>query len=481
MLRRLAKDSVVYAIPAVLGRAIGFLLFPFFAHALAPSEYGVLDVLTLVATLVGLTIALEVAQGLGRYFIDTDDQLTRRGFASTALWFTVAVYLGWTLVALLAAQPLAGWLLRGEADAGLLRVAIAWITANGLLYLLLNQLRWGLRPRAYAFVSGVNVVLTGVLSAALVLGAHTGVGGIVAAQLAAAAVAAGLAAWLLRGTYGLQFRRELLRPMLAFSLPLVPAGIGGFLLNFIDRGAIRARLTFADIGIYGAGYRLAAVVSLLMLGLQSALTPLVLTRYRELQTPAELARVFRIFVALAVALCAGLGLFADELFRVIAPPSYARGAGLVPILVPAAFFSGMYIFAPGLSIARRTAPIAVIAVASGILNTLLAFMLVGPAGLTGVAAGTLFSSAGGFVALMVLSQRAYPVPHRWPQLLAVAAAAAATIAGTRALTGGPLGGDALTVVLVKAGAVTVVSLLAGAALIDRAAFRVLLFRLYASR
>jgi O-antigen/teichoic acid export membrane protein len=73
----------------------------------------------------------------------------------------------------------------------------------------------------------------------------------------------------------------------------------------------------------------------------------------------------------------------------------------------------MYIFMPGASIERRTSLIAITNFGTAALNTVLNVVLVPRAGIVGAAAATLMSSVAGFLLSAVISQRFYPVRHRW--------------------------------------------------------------------
>jgi O-antigen/teichoic acid export membrane protein len=76
----------------------------------------------------------------------------------------------------------------------------------------------------------------------------------------------------------------------------------------------------------------------------------------------------------------------------------------------------MYVFAPGLSIAKRTGAISAINLLGAGLNTALSFTLVPVLGIRGAAASTLMVSATVFALSMVASQRHYPVPHSWGRI-----------------------------------------------------------------
>jgi O-antigen/teichoic acid export membrane protein len=468
VIRAFFKDGVIYTAPAVLSRSIGLLLFPLLTRALSPTDYGVVDLLTIAGILVNLTVALEISQGLGRYYSMTKDGVAKDEYASTALWFTIFAYSVFALAAAALAAPLASALLNGDVGAGTVRIAVAWIWLGGILYLLQEQLRWELRPKPYAITSLVNVVATAAGAITLVLVLDGGVGGLFAGQVLGTALATALALRYLRGTYRLRVDRKRLREMLIFSLPLVPASIGVFLSGFVDRVAIKAQLGLADVGIYGAAYRVAAIVGLVMVGFQTALLPLVLSRHAERETPVELAQVFRYFAGIAIVVFVVLSVLSDVIFTMIAPSSYSSGAELVPLLVLGAFFAGMYVFAPGMSIAGRTKPIATVSVLAGLANAALAFALVALFGIAGAAVATLVTSAAAFAALMAISQRLYPVPHDWRALGFAFAAAAAAVTVNQLLTvSGPLDGSGATEIAVKIVIIAVGAALVAALLVQR--------------
>jgi O-antigen/teichoic acid export membrane protein len=87
MVRRFFRDSAIYIVPTILSTGMSFVMFPFYAHHFSPRQYGVFDLLTLTAMLVGWTVALEIYQGVGVYVSGEKDPRRVRGYASTALWF----------------------------------------------------------------------------------------------------------------------------------------------------------------------------------------------------------------------------------------------------------------------------------------------------------------------------------------------------------------------------------------------------------
>src|SRR5205814_2027610 len=115
MLRRFFKDSAIYGVSSIITRGIAFLLLPFYTRVLSPTDYGIVDLLTIFAALVNLTVALEISQGLARYFTDAETEPEKIEYASTALWFTIGAYTLFAIAAYATTPFIAPWILESQA------------------------------------------------------------------------------------------------------------------------------------------------------------------------------------------------------------------------------------------------------------------------------------------------------------------------------------------------------------------------------
>ena len=380
MIRRFFRDSAVYVIPGVLTAGVSLFTFPLYAHHFSPKEYGLIDLLSLAGMIVGWTVALEIYQAVGRLLADERDPVRRKAYASTALWFSAGAYLTFAIVAEAFSEPLSHVLLGSDVRLTLFRVAVVSMAVNGFLMIPQAQLRWQLRPVAFAVAAGINVVLTVVGSLVLVFGAGLGVEGMILGSIIGSTAGLVYVLIVTFGTFGLHFDLAKCREMLAFSAPLVPSSIGVFLNLYADRLVIQHLRSIADVGVYGAGYRLAMIVSLLLVGVQGATLPLIFARKDEPSTPADLAQIFRIFSGIGLSAFVLLSLLATPALRILAAPEYQRGSSLVPFLVISVLFAGMYMFAVGLPIAKKTGLMATSTISAGLANLVLALLLVPSSG-----------------------------------------------------------------------------------------------------
>jgi O-antigen/teichoic acid export membrane protein len=411
MLKAALRDSFVYGVASVLSKGLAIFLLPLYTRVLSPGDYGAYDLLITLVALANLVVALEIAQGLARYLADAPEAAARKRLASTSLWFSVLMYGLFMLIGLLAAPQLNALVIGDARYLDAFRLGVCFIAVNGIYYLLLNQFRWELRSKAYAFASVAYALFTLLFALYFCLWLDLGLEGVILAQLLAALLVVLLCLWFLRKTFGWLFDVGQLLAMLRFSAPLVPAGLAMFISLYINRFALNHFGDLEDVGHFGIGSRIAGLAGLLIMGIQGALTPLVYQHYRDPQTPGQIARLFSWFMALALVGCLFLSLFARELLILLATPKYMAGAALVGVLAPALLLSQMYIFAPGIAIAKKTHWQLWVTLISAAVSMAANWVLVPSWGIWGAALATLLTSLVFFGAWVSLSQLLYRIPY----------------------------------------------------------------------
>ena len=427
MIRRLLKDSAVYISSAALSRAIALLLIPLYTRALAPGDFGVIDLMAVVAGFANLFVMLEIPQAVARYYPAAEGADKAR-YASTALWFTLASYTAFTAAGLLFAPLLARLVLDSEQHAGVFRIALLAMWAGGIFYFLQNQLRWRLQTMHYALVSILSTLVSSAVAVVLVVVMDMGVVGIFWGVLAGAVAGSLTALRLTRGDYRFEFDSAKFAEMLRFSSPLLVSSIAVLVSAFIDRVAIKQLLTIDDLGIYGIGQRFASAAGLLLLGFQGTLTPLVTHYHAEPATPLQLARTFRYFVAVALPANLALCVYAPEIVILFTAPAYYGAHVIIPLLSTAMLLAGMYVFAPGLWLAKKTRITMQINIAAAAVNIVLNYALIPVWGIAGAAAATLTGALASFALHMTVSQKHYPLPIDWSRISMGAALYCAAVA-----------------------------------------------------
>lgn len=420
MFKAFLKDSALYTLPAIVSRGLAIITIPIYTRALSTADYGAFDLLMVFANLINLTIALEVSQGVARFYAAEQDTARRIGYASSAFWFSLLCYSTFALSALIFSEPLSALVMGAEGLQRCFQIGVLYIWFNGLFLLLQNQFRWELRSKDFAIVSLIVALTTAGIAIYLTLYKPLGLEGFMLGMLSGVVCGFMYSLWHLRNTFKAVFNIRLLAEMLKFSAPLVPSGIAVFLTTYIDRLMINHYLTLADVGIYGIAFRLAAVIGVIILGFQMALTPLIYTHYQKADTPAQLARIFRIFTAFSLLMVMALVVLAQDILILMTTPEYYAAASLMIFMVPAFLLSQMYVFAPGITIAKKTYFILLLNLVAALISVTLNVLLIPLLGLKGAATANLLSYLILFFGYMYISQKLYFVPHRWPGIIASA-------------------------------------------------------------
>ncbi len=393
MINSFVKDSLTYAVPALLARGIGLFLLPVYTRYLTPEEYGVIELLTILFALLNILITLEVTQAVAR-LLPNAALAKKKLLASTAFNFTVIVF---TLLGLFIwiFPSIFSELLFG-VDQYIVEIKIASfaMVVNALFYLMQNHLRWCLQVREFAIVGVIYSALVAAISIYLVAVLKIGVKGILIGQLVSGLLALILSIYFStkKVPISLKFDIPSLKEMLIFSIPLVFSSLAVYINTFVDRWFINSMLDLKDVGIYSVALRIALIPGLIVYSFQMALTPLIYHHYREEGTPYSIARLFNYFLFFVLPILVVIGLFAEEIVSILAGKDFSDAAELVFILSFSLVLMNIYIFSPGLGIAKLTSKIAIINIIAAITNILLNINLIPIYGRLGAAIATLCGS-----------------------------------------------------------------------------------------
>ena len=91
MLTSFFKDGAIYGLIKIITSGSAFLLLPIYTKSLSLEEYGAVDFLMVSANIAYIIVSLEISQGFVRFFSDSESELEKIQYASTALWFMFTI------------------------------------------------------------------------------------------------------------------------------------------------------------------------------------------------------------------------------------------------------------------------------------------------------------------------------------------------------------------------------------------------------
>lgn len=137
----------------------------------------------------------------------------------------------------------------------------------------------------------------------------------------------------------------LLKSMLKYSWPLLLLGIAGILNLNADKilypYLVPGEEGIRDLSIYGASVKVAAIMAMLMQAFRYAYEPFVFGNSKEKDSKALYAKAMKYFIVIAL-LAFLVVMFYMDILRHIINPSYWEGLKVVPIIMAAEIFMGVY-------------------------------------------------------------------------------------------------------------------------------------------
>ncbi len=407
--------GAIYAAGNVASAAIPFALLPLLTRVLAPAEFGHVVAFSLLATLCTPFAGLSIHGAVGvAWFNRPREEMPDFVGAAITVGITSLALTALTVAAVLAAAPS----LASGFSPFWGAVAAATAGANILLQCRLSLWQSQQRPVANAGVQfiaaalNVGLSLIGVL--VLGLGGEGRNGGIALATFLMALTAIMLLFWSREARWSL--RRDDVKSLLLFGVPLIPHGLAGVVIGTADRWIVSAQLGAQTLGIYGAGAQLGMVMALLADAFIKAYTPWLYGRLASANSDDKYSIVGAIYVSIPafLAVAAAVGVTLHLASGLLLGPQYRAATVVLPWFMLGGAFSGIYLCTTNLFFfSGRTSLLSVVTLASATAGTLLTWMLASAFGVEGAAMG--YATTQGLLALLVnvVASQSFDLP--WPE------------------------------------------------------------------
>jgi O-antigen/teichoic acid export membrane protein len=386
------KNTGLYALADIFNKALSFILLPFFTAYFTPLDYGIIDTFTIFQLILGILINWEINQALVR-FVPEAAASEKKEFFSSALFFVLLNSTALCII-LLVFTPFFSSIVHQNLNSYVYLLGILTIFTNILNSFLLLLSRVQLLASLVFKATVANGLVTISMSALLVLYYHYGLTGYFIAMLCGSASSALV---LLTGTakfYSfIAVKRDQLKLLLKFSIPLIPSALGVFLTIYIDRVIIKEYFSDEDLGLFGIAYRFALIATILVGSYLSSIGPLIFRDYKNADFTILLNQYLKIYVFISLILLSGYGLFSKEAILLFtSQDSYNYSMNYIYLLALNAIAFNFYVFFPSLSIAKKTLTISLINIGAALINLGLIAALIPVLDIFGILIATLIST-----------------------------------------------------------------------------------------
>jgi O-antigen/teichoic acid export membrane protein len=405
------KSLFSFGAVQVISQMVSFFLLPLYTARLSPADYGVMEYVSILNTVLLIIFSFQAHQGVIRYLVDATTQEDKEKIVSTCFWFTIASFIllvcGQTITYIMSNKQ---WYY-SEGYKNLLPITLGSLLLTAINSYLNSILVWSLKSVQSALISAISIFVNIGLAIYFVLYLNMGIKGTLMASLIAQIIILPFLVFTNWQLLKLQFDMKVLRQVLKFSVPIIFSVLAYYSWFFIDRYLLSRYLGEAELGIFSVAMRFAAPIGLVLTVVETAVFPIVLNNYKDDKTKVFLSSLFDIitfgFTILLLFVCC----FSKDIFNLMLHGDFIQGHRFCLLLCLGQLFSKMYYFNPGFAIEKKTSIFLYITIISSAINFCINILLIPKFGILGACIATSCSSFVYFIILFFYSNKYYSIKY----------------------------------------------------------------------
>ena len=342
-LKSLLKDTAIYGISSIVGRFLNYLLVPIYAASMSAASggYGVVTEVYAWTALLMVMLTYGMETTFFR-FVNKESEDPKKVY-STVLTMVGSTSLLFAVLGMIFLQPIASMMGYAEHPwyIGMMMLVIAMDAFQCLPF---AYLRYRKRPLAFAGLKMLFIVLNITLN----LIYYVGMGGSdVFYAFFFNLICTSTIMFLLipQLKFGGGFDSSLAKRMLKYGYPILILGIAGILNQVADKIIFRHVYPGEDaqvqLGIYGAASKIAMIMAMLTQAFRYAYEPFVFSKSKEKDSKVMYANAMKYFIIFTLLAFLAVVFYLDILKYILAP-DYWSGLKVVPIVMVAEIFMGVY-------------------------------------------------------------------------------------------------------------------------------------------
>lgn len=360
----LAKNTAIVSIGKICTQLITFFLLPVYTTVLSNEEYGVVDLLNTLTSLLLPIATLQIEQGVFRYLIDCRENKEKQTTLITTIMRFMIIQLIICIIIFLCASPF----IHNEYKYFLMANLVM-----GMFSTILLQICRGLGDNpTYAIGSFITGALTVVLNVIFIVSFHWGAYGMLGAT-AISNLLCSVYIFMKKKIYKYikpkQYDKTTLKEIIKYSVPLIPNMISWWIVSASDRTIISAVIGIAQNGIYSAANKFSGVFTTLYSVFNLTWTESASININSEDRDEFFSKILDFVIRFFGCLCLGTIAVMPFVFNVLINEKFAEAYYQIPILILGSVFNILVSFIGSIYVAKKlTKEIAKTSVIAAIIN-----------------------------------------------------------------------------------------------------------------
>lgn len=433
--KKLGGQTIIYGLGTIVPRMLNYVILTiYYTRKLEIQEYGIItEIYAYIAIfLVILTYGMET--GYFKFSVENNKN-TLFSSAVITLFSSSAFFL---VIGLLLSGRISEWM-QYENYPELIRFAILIVSIDAFSNIFIAKIRIDEKLKKFVVVQLLNVIMTIMLVIFFLevvpfihernkglefinyLNGFSKIYLIFLANLISSMVRLVLLSSELNDIK-FEFDIRLIKKVLLYSLPLLIAQLSGVFNESLDKILLRHFLPdYTDklyqIGIYGANYRIAMIMTIFIQMFRYAAEPFYFKNYHQKEAKNLYADVFRYFTIFCIIIFLLVMLYIDY-FKFFIDKKFHDGLNIVPIILISAFLTGvLFNMNVWYKLTGKTYYGVYIIGSGAIITIILNALFIPRYGYYGSALTHLISNIVMIFLSYMLGKKFYAIPYEWKKII----------------------------------------------------------------
>ena len=361
-LQKLAGQTAIYGLSTIIGRLLNYLLVFLYTYVFATGEYGIVSEFYAYITFFLILLTYGMETGFFRFARNKESFDKVYSSILTSLFTTSTIFI---ILIILFQKPLSNLINYGDHPEYLLLCGLI-VAIDAFISIPFAKLRLQDKALKFVTIKLINIFVTIGLNLYFILlcpkiyatnpdsilllpySPDLGITYIFISNLVANILTLIILLPEILNTK-FSFDLNILKKIFKYSAPLLIAGFAGMINETLDRLLVRYILTsqvneayaLSELGIYSANYKLTVLMTLFIQMFRYAAEPFFFISKTETNSRELYAKATKYFIICGLAIFLVVTLYLD-IFKLFIGPAYREGLNVVPILLIANLFLGIF-------------------------------------------------------------------------------------------------------------------------------------------
>ncbi len=424
-LRSLASDTAIYGMATIVSRFLTFMLTPLYTNYMLQADVGDMINLNALIPFLNIVYSFGMEASFFRFYKQNDFIDSQKVFTHSFIVIGIISFFV-SLTIFFSSDFLASFLTSNPNGSYYIKLLSVVPFLDSLLIVPFSLMRMKRKVRKFALYKLMQVIIAVGFNIVFVVLMGKGIAGVFWSLLIASAFAFLICLPEIVRYLRFELDWPLLKQMLRFGVPTIPASFSSMVLQVADKPIMKAMANSETLAVYGINYKLGIPMMMLVTMFEYAWKPFYLTHYEDADAKPLFARVLTYFTLLSSIVFLTMSLFISDIVdlpffgKKFIEPSYWKGLGIIPIILAGYYFNGVFTnFAAGFYIRKKTDYLPLVVGAGAALNIAMNILLIPSTGIWGAAWATFAAYFLNAVLLYYFANRIYPLPYEWKRVFII--------------------------------------------------------------